>query len=334
VARKYIADYPASSTLRERAASELEGLLTEVVDRLPIDFPIVLARSKKHSSVIRKVIKKGYGRPSRQVTDAVAARVITYYPEDVDVVVAALRADLEVDDRRSQNRREPVENSRFGYRSVHLIASAAGAYLTRYRSLERLTFEIQVRSLLEHSWAQIEHDVVYKSDIRYPPSIERRFAALAAVLELLDDSFQGLKAEEWQLKQAYIAAYEAGNDLDEALDAGRLAAFMHARFPINPGWHGRRTTSSIEPDMASRLSQLLELSGIDTARALDELFGQAAAQTAFSAYATATGRAVDELAHPALVLVAVGTAHPELVVDCFPLEGRNPEFETALGIGA
>jgi hypothetical protein len=56
--------------------------------------------------------------------------------------------------------------------------------------LRKRWFEIQVRSLLEHAWAEIEHEIVYKSGITQPDAVRRRFAALAGSLELFDSEFE------------------------------------------------------------------------------------------------------------------------------------------------
>jgi ppGpp synthetase/RelA/SpoT-type nucleotidyltranferase len=50
-------------------------------------------------------------------------------------------------------------------------------------------FEIQVRSILEHAWAEIEHEVVYKSGMEFPGQFKRRFAAIAGLLEMIDKDF-------------------------------------------------------------------------------------------------------------------------------------------------
>jgi putative GTP pyrophosphokinase len=54
-------------------------------------------------------------------------------------------------------------------------------------------FEIQIRSILQHAWAEIEHDLGYKSAEAIPRHIRRRFARLAGVLELADDEFGAIR---------------------------------------------------------------------------------------------------------------------------------------------
>jgi hypothetical protein len=56
-----------------------------------------------------------------------------------------------------------------------------------------LVAEIQVRTILQHAWAEIEHDTRYKAVDVAPTAIARRFVALAGLLEIADREFQALQ---------------------------------------------------------------------------------------------------------------------------------------------
>ena len=55
-----------------------------------------------------------------------------------------------------------------------------------------------MRTILEHAWADVSHDMAYKSGLKVPAKILRDFAAVAAVLEGTDREFarmhDGLRA--------------------------------------------------------------------------------------------------------------------------------------------
>src|SRR5262249_53462344 len=161
----------------------------EILVNSPALIHLISARCKKSSSLWLKLCEKRYGQPARQLTDVVAARVITYYKDDVPVIVKALTDVLEVNPHKSVNKQEELEAVEFGYTSVHLIVRTKGSWSTspKYFALRGKWFEIQIRSVLEHAWAEIEHEVVYKSGIIYPPLIKRRFARIAGAIELLED---------------------------------------------------------------------------------------------------------------------------------------------------
>jgi ppGpp synthetase/RelA/SpoT-type nucleotidyltranferase len=52
-----------------------------------------------------------------------------------------------------------------------------------------LKAEVQVRTLLEHSWADFNHDMSYKGAFKIPAKWERELAGLAASLESADSTF-------------------------------------------------------------------------------------------------------------------------------------------------
>ena len=56
-----------------------------------------------------------------------------------------------------------------------------------------MKFEIQIRSILQHAWAEIEHDLGYKSEIEIPNIVKRKFSRLSGLLELVDDEFVSIK---------------------------------------------------------------------------------------------------------------------------------------------
>jgi putative GTP pyrophosphokinase len=59
--------------------------------------------------------------------------------------------------------------------------------------------EIQVRTILQHAWAEIEHDIQYKSSTAIPEEIRRRFMALAGMLEIADREFQAIQGADKEI---------------------------------------------------------------------------------------------------------------------------------------
>ena len=67
---------------------------------------------------------------------------------------------------------------------------------------DKMKCEIQVRTILQHAWAEIEHDIVYKSPGEIPFRVRRRFACLAGLLEIADREFESLRQDEMAVRQA------------------------------------------------------------------------------------------------------------------------------------
>jgi ppGpp synthetase/RelA/SpoT-type nucleotidyltranferase len=82
-----------------------------------------------------------------------------------------------------------------GYRSVHDVVhlNTSGLALPEYPRFRELVAEIQVRTILQHAWAETEHDTRYKAVDVAPTAIARRFVALAGLLEIADREFQALQ---------------------------------------------------------------------------------------------------------------------------------------------
>ncbi len=157
----------------------------------------ITARIKARGSLARKL-----ARPDRtyralwDVTDLLGLRVITYFDDAVDRVGRVIERRLPVDFVQSVDRRRTAEDHVFGYRSLHYVCLVEGDLPAAAR------FEIQVRTLLEHAWAEIEHDLGYKSPAAIPAAARRRLHRLAGLLELADQEFGAIRRE--------LDAYAAG----------------------------------------------------------------------------------------------------------------------------
>ncbi|HAT4112086.1 hypothetical protein WHY34_04515 [Clostridium perfringens] len=84
-----------------------------------------------------------------------------------------------------------MDPDRFGYLSLHYVVSLKENRLSlpEYSVFKGLKLEIQIRSISQHTWAEIEHDLGYKSESVVPREIRRDFCRLAGLLELVDKEF-------------------------------------------------------------------------------------------------------------------------------------------------
>ena len=179
-------------------------LVTAEIAGRSIKIHSIEARTKSLESFERKIKRLlGAHRDSRRapdpikmVTDMAGVRVITFFPKtvlDLDAVIRERFRVIERDDK-TESRETP---SSFGYRSIHyLVEMAPGQLESRdLRWYQGLVAEIQVRTILQHAWAEIEHDIQYKSVRAIPPAIRRRLAAVAGLLEIADREFQAIRDE-------------------------------------------------------------------------------------------------------------------------------------------
>ncbi len=167
---------------------------------------IVEARAKSVASFAEKILRKKalYTDPQDplppdpllRVTDLCGGRVIVQTSAQVIAVCRFIEHAFDIDRANSGDISQRLTPTEFGYRSVHFIVSVNATKLrdsgigTDFpTTIQNLKAEIQVRTLLEHAWADIGHDMAYKTEVKVPANIRRQFAALAAVLEGADREF-------------------------------------------------------------------------------------------------------------------------------------------------
>jgi len=177
-------------------------------------------RVKAPESLAQKVARpdKTYER-LEDVTDLVGLRVITYFEDTIEQVARRVEASFRVDVDRSVDKRKLQEPSSFGYSSLHYICRPPEELLEGHPEWD-WPFEIQIRTILQHAWAEMEHDLGYKSPEAVPRPVRRRFSRLAGLLEIADHEFvelrRTMRTYAQQLQQP--AGLELGNaELDTLL---------------------------------------------------------------------------------------------------------------------
>ena len=311
--RTQIDRYTRERPRYEAFAKALEEALSRIVAR-HAPKAIVQARAKTVASFAEKAVRKA-GRlsdPVSQLRDLCGARVIAHTQAEVDLISDAIQAELDIDWAESDDTRLRLGSGEFGYRSVH--------YCVRLRpspdvpeAASGLWGEVQVRTLLQHAWADISHDRLYKTDLLVPEQWRRTAARLAAVIEDVDSSFQALTVavdtfadqdasyltrekldEEMETLEAILASDDRQERIDVAL---RLARIARAG-----GQWGRVVTTlerfpslRLRPDVACELGQALFRRGgpadVDEGRKLlEHAVGEAPGDPAAAA---ALGRALE-----------------------------------------
>ncbi len=226
---------PRSRTF-EVIASDLEQygrLLCDVIERVlapdGISYHSINYRVKTKQSATKKVFSKPdrYKQPS-DLKDLLGLRIITYFSDDVDRIAEILTTEFEVDEQNSVDKRAIQDPDRFGYASLHYVLSLSKgrSEMREYSKFAGQQFEIQIRSILQHAWAEIEHDLGYKTRAAVPRQIRRRFSRLAGLLELADDEFKALRDELEEYEEAVGEA--SGDELrDLEIDMSTLNTYIY-----------------------------------------------------------------------------------------------------------
>lgn len=221
-------DYSHAVAGMEEFGVALVGLLKEMLRHHGIVVHTIDHRVKTEQSARKKIetADGGYANYAA-LHDLLGLRITCYFSDEVDRVAAVIDKEFQTDPVKSVNKGEKLGVKEFGYRSVHKVAwmSAGRTTLAEYRRFSNMRFELQIRTVLQHAWAEIEHDLGYKQDT-IPEPMSRRFSMLAGVLELVDYEFESLRKE----LEEYIAdadkAAKTGS-IDMALDFATLTSLVH-----------------------------------------------------------------------------------------------------------
>ena len=128
----------------------------------------------------------------RQLADLMALRAVCPFLEDVDLVVDAARSVFEI--QEVEQKGEGRSFAEFGYASTHLQVSLPYELQREFPTLSEFRVEIQVRTILQDAWAEVEHELIYKVGAHpLNQQIRRKLAALNANLVLSDTIFQEIR---------------------------------------------------------------------------------------------------------------------------------------------
>lgn len=184
-----------------------------------------------------------YVDPISQITDLAGVRVITYFLSTEEPVQEIIESEFEVVEKT--NRSELLQQEeRLGYHSIHYLVClrASRCTLPEYARFAGLIAEIQVRTILQHAWAEIEHDVQYKAVSTIPKEIRRRFMSLAGLLEIADREFQAIEDEDNRLRLEARRSVEEGRLSAVEITADALKSYLDKKF----GKDGRISDSGYE----------------------------------------------------------------------------------------
>ncbi|WP_346352973.1 hypothetical protein [Azotosporobacter soli] len=208
-----------------------QQLLTLVADLLKaegIRIHSLTARTKEEDSLEEKIAKNpGKYFCLEDITDIAGLRITTYFEDDVDRVAAIIQREFYIDELNSIDKRLLIDPDRFGYLSLHYVASlAASRYaLPEYEKFKDCKVEFQIRSILQHAWAEIEHDLGYKYQFSIPREIRRSFSRLAGLLEIADQEFRNIRTSLADYEQD-IARRISDAPEKVFLDRVSLSAFL------------------------------------------------------------------------------------------------------------
>jgi predicted RNase H-like nuclease/ppGpp synthetase/RelA/SpoT-type nucleotidyltranferase len=235
-----VREYARRQPQLKRATDRFVQLVTAILDEAGINYLTVSGRAKSVESFAAKAARTVEGRrifldPLHDITDQIGIRVITYVHSDVQAVVDLLGDQVVVHDDRDMGR-ETAEEGRFGYASRHLLVSLDPARAAP--SVDQLLLgrqaQVQIRTVLQHAWAEFEHDIRYKGTIpsEHVSEFDRRFTLAAGLLELADRELSTIRD---RLRGRVMDVQPGAADRDPRISPRELAAFLAGQY-AEAGW--------------------------------------------------------------------------------------------------
>jgi len=235
-----VQEYAVREPALRVAADTFVAMVTTLLDDAGINYLSVTGRAKSVSSFAGKAARTVdgtllYPDPLTEITDQLGVRVITYLHSDVAAVADLLSDQLTILDDRDMGQ-ETASQGRFGYASRHLLVAldAKRSAPAVYAELSDLSASVQVRTVLQHAWAEFEHDIRYKGTIpaEHAPDLDRRFTLAAGLLELADREFSAIRD---RLQATMTDQRPEADATDPRMSAQDLATFLAGQF-TDAGW--------------------------------------------------------------------------------------------------
>jgi len=205
-------------------------------------------RVKTLESLSEKLIHltRSTGEADPSIRDLLGLRVVVPFQEEVERVVELLRERFNIE--KIERKSEKLSFREFAYDSVHVeIPLETDLHLPA--CCEKVV-EVQVRTILQDAWAEVEHELIYKSHYRFPnnDSIRKKLAAVNASLSLADMIFQEIRDAQKEMARWGQERFQAM--LDKATEL--VEPILSAEQPELP----QATLPGIEPPGASTRAEM------------------------------------------------------------------------------
>jgi putative GTP pyrophosphokinase len=212
-------------------ANIVHGITESLVRNSKIDYLSITRRAKTPESFAEKVVRKEYKNPRQDITDLAGVRIITYIESDANRVCELIEESFNVHYDKSLDKSNELAVDEIGYRSIHFVCDLGKdrVKLPEFSLYKDLVFEFQVRTVLQHAWAEIEHDRSYKFSGVLPSNLQRRLYLIAGMLEIADREFNDI-AKELDSYAEKIDRDTVEGNLEHEINTTSLLSYLSSKF--------------------------------------------------------------------------------------------------------
>jgi ppGpp synthetase/RelA/SpoT-type nucleotidyltranferase len=213
----------------ERLMQIVSVILDAAIEKRKIKIHSMKYRVKDYPSFLEKVERKKYKEPLGQCTDLAGCRILCLFLSQVEDIKKIIEEEfdvIEVTDKKSTKKFD-----QFGYLSLHMLVKIPKNRLKfiECEGLENLVCEIQIRTILQEVWAEIEHYLNYKTTKEEKNEVLlRKIFSLAGMFEVADSTFEEISHE--------FSAMMKQKDTDDTVTALHIYKFSKEHLGLAQEW--------------------------------------------------------------------------------------------------
>ncbi len=205
-------------------------------------------RIKDDVSYLYKALyrKKPYKDHLLEIEDKIGTRVVLLKSDDIAILTKHIIADNSWDAKVTKNSTEEIQElpKIFDYQSIHVVVKPKKDNgIIPNELIEFVTLEIQIRTLLQHAFAEISHDSTYKGPYKNDNEILRMLSKAMALMEATDDYFCDI--------------FTLMND-----EKRELSKYLNEIFNIYKEFNSKFNRSEIDLNLSDSILYLLELNKV------------------------------------------------------------------------
>lgn len=188
---KYEQDKPMLEVWAKFIIAEIRKHLPEGFEQHSVKIP-VSCRLKDNQSILEKVFirkRDKYKNPYEEVQDKVGLRWVVLLTEQLETFCKIIESSKYWSFSKDRTLNDWEEKPEvFSYQSIHYVLIAKQKLIYENTEIKIGTpCEVQLRTLLQHTYSEFDHDTVYKGNLNKSPEVLRYLAKSMALLETTDE---------------------------------------------------------------------------------------------------------------------------------------------------
>ncbi len=194
--------YRTKIPVNKKVLNMFQVLIKDELEQIGLH-PTIKSRVKTfdsyYSKILRLLSKQVNKKEVIEIYDVIGLRIVCPFLDDLQKVENHVKQKYDV--VRIECKGSEHSFREFGYKSTHFLINVPKEMLVQCKTAGPLLCEIQLLSILQDAWSEVEHELIYKTDFSpFDEPMKRKLAALNANLSLSDTLFQEIRDYQRKLQ--------------------------------------------------------------------------------------------------------------------------------------